>query len=91
VAGKAAKIAESPAFKPVRFFVVGLGLFLTLLGIAVSFSSSVNDLLLSLGAFLKGEPLAPGWQAHLSNLGGDALLSGVVIIAFGWLLFPERR
>ena len=90
MAGKAAKIAESPAFKPARFVVVGIGLFLTLLGIAVLFSSFVDDLLLSLGAFLKGAPLAPGWPAHLSNLGGDALLSGVAIIVFGWLLLPRE-
>lgn len=89
MAGKAAKIAESLAFKPARFIVVGIGLFLTLLGIAVLFSSFVDDLLLSLGAFLKGAPLAPRWPAHLSNLGGEALLSGVAIIAFDYF-YPER-
>ena len=90
MAGKAAKVAESPAFKPTRFIVVGIGLFLTLLGLVVLFSGFVDDLLLSLGAFLKGAPLAPRWPGHLSNLGGDALLSGVAIIVFGWLLLPRE-
>jgi hypothetical protein len=76
--------------KVVRLVLLGIGLVLLLLGIAVLFSGFIDKLLLSVISSLKGEPPKPHWLGELRGLGGDALLSGVIVTAFSWLVFPRE-
>jgi hypothetical protein len=75
--------------KKVRYFVLAAGMSLIVLGLLMLTSGWFNNLLLSLISFWKGKPLAPHWLGKLHAIGTEALLSGIVVVAIGWLILPR--
>jgi arabinofuranosyltransferase len=75
--------------KKVRYFVLAAGMSLIVLGLLMLTSGWFNNLLLSLISFWKGKPPAPHWLGKLHAIGTEALLSGIVVVAIGWLILPR--
>jgi len=75
--------------KKVRYFVLAAGMSLIVLGLLMLTSGLFNNLLLLLISFWKGKPPMPHWLAKLHAIGIEALLSGIVVVAIGWLILPR--
>lgn len=70
--------------------MIAAGVGLVVIGlIIVGMSSGLTDWVLSLVAVWQGEPPAPHWLAKIHAIGIEALVSGIALVALGWVALPR--
>lgn len=77
-------------WKTIRHAMIAAGAGLVVIGLLiVGMSSGLADWVVSLVAVWQGEPPAPHWLAKIHAIGIEAVVSGIALVALGWVALPR--